>query len=62
MNILYVYFSVHCFLFNRLFLLIGGIWVLVSVATHALAIVINDFKHPAIFNHRNEEIGFDCFI
>jgi len=50
------------FFLNRSFLLIGCIWVLISVVTHALAILIHDFKHPAIFDQRDEEIRFDCFI
>lgn len=34
---------------TRWFLLIGCIWVLVSVATHALSNAMNDFAHTLIF-------------
>jgi hypothetical protein len=33
-----------------MFLLIGSIWVLASVATHALSNAMNDFAQPLIFD------------
>ncbi|CAF1577882.1 unnamed protein product [Adineta ricciae] len=36
----------------KIFLLIGSIWVIVSVATLALSNAMNDFAHPLIFNRQ----------
>ncbi|CAF0822469.1 unnamed protein product [Rotaria sordida] len=38
----------------KIFLLIGSIWVLMSVGTHALSNAMNDFAHPLLFDKKNE--------
>ncbi|CAF2416083.1 unnamed protein product [Rotaria sp. Silwood2] len=38
----------------KIFLLIGTIWVLTSVATHALSNAMNDFAHPLLFDKKND--------
>ncbi|UJR23617.1 hypothetical protein I4U23_026603 [Adineta vaga] len=50
----------------KLFLLIGSIWVLASVATHALSNAMNDFAHPLIFNRQVQQqrtsVKYSLFI
>ena len=43
-----------------MFLLIGGVWVLASVATHALSNAMNDFAHPLIFHREVQQQRFVC--
>jgi hypothetical protein len=42
--------------------LIGSIWVLASVTTHALSNAVNDFAHPLIFEKTNEAQRFDYLL
>ena len=41
--------------FPRLFMFIGGIWVIISVGTHALSNAMNDFAHTLIFGEKQYE-------
>ncbi|CAF3176894.1 unnamed protein product [Rotaria socialis] len=50
----------------KIFLLIGIVWVLASVATHALSNAMNDFTHPLIFDTQNnlkgKSVRYSLFI
>ncbi len=47
---------------NRIILLIGCIWVLISVIVHALSVVITDFEHHGILNDLTGSNEYDSVI